>query len=327
MAKIKSNLATTFNEVVQTDLFFLWDQTFQLMVDEAVRWKSGDHLPNKLGSTLVRNIVNMWIRLWGPPTYIMSDQEGGLVSTEATRFCDRFNITRVLVGKGGTSTKGLIERHVALTKYVMLRSKAACAREGLDLSYSEICQECCMSQNLMLEYNGGTPQQALVGHYQRPWYNVDSTTLDQIAGAVTKRPDYVEQAIRGRLLAKQCIQEGLIQERVARAGTMRQYKHDQQLLVPGQQVDIWRQPNRKDEYGWHGPAEIISLERRAGSAIVKHQGQPLIIPLSHLRKHILQHLAVWFHTHDDLDNACHHYQNNHDDFCNYDVCHEFASQC
>ena len=60
---------------------------------------------------------------------------------------------------------------------------------------------------------------------------------------------------------------------------------------------------------------------------LKHQGQPLIIPLSHLRQHILQNLAVFVFTHDDLDNSCHHYQNNHDDFCNYDVCHEFATQC
>ena len=39
---IKSSLATQFNEVVETDLFFLWDKTFILMIDECIRWKTGD---------------------------------------------------------------------------------------------------------------------------------------------------------------------------------------------------------------------------------------------------------------------------------------------
>ena len=77
---------------------------------------------------------------------------------------------------------------------------------------------------------------------------------------------------------------------------MKQHIHHPQLLLPGTVCDIWRQPDRKDEDGWRGPAEIISIERNAGSAIVKHQGQPLIVPLHHIRKHVLQgyfhHLAL-----------------------------------
>ena len=62
--RIKSHLSTTFNEVVQHDLFFLWDQTFMLLVDEALRWKTGNLLENKEGPTLVKALVLLWIRLW-----------------------------------------------------------------------------------------------------------------------------------------------------------------------------------------------------------------------------------------------------------------------
>ena len=93
---------------------------------------------------------------------------------------------------------------------------------------------------------------------------------------------------RTRLLAEQAIIQALIQERLAKAATMKQHIHQPQTLLPGTVCDIWRQPDRKDEDGWRGPAEIISIERQAGSAIVKHQGQPLIVPLHHIRKHVLQ---------------------------------------
>ena len=102
---IKSHLATTFNEIVQHDLFFMWDNVFMLLIDEAIRYKMGDHLENKLGPTLVRALYRIWIRFWGPPQHILSDQEGGLLSAEATRMFDRLSITRLLVGQDGTTTK------------------------------------------------------------------------------------------------------------------------------------------------------------------------------------------------------------------------------
>ena len=36
---LKTRLASTFNEYVLQDLFFLFNETFILMVDECIRWK------------------------------------------------------------------------------------------------------------------------------------------------------------------------------------------------------------------------------------------------------------------------------------------------
>ena len=284
---IKSNLATQFNETVQHDLFFLWDLTFMLLIDEAIRWKTGDHLESKEGSVLCKALLTLWIRFWGPMTYLLTDQEGGLLTVSATRMFERFGITRLLVGQGASHTKGLVERHIALTKLSMLRLKDAARKEGLDVTPSELCIETCMAQNLMLEYNGGTPQMALTGRESRGWYTPDSNTIESITGALQSKPDMAEQALRMRMLSKQCILSGLLEDRLAVATRMKQHKHDNSLLVPGQAVDIWRQPARKDEDGWRGPAELISVERKAGSGIVRHNGQLLLIPLQQLRKHKL----------------------------------------
>ena len=92
----------------------------------------------------------------------------------------------------------------------------------------------------------------------------------------------MESMARARLLARQAAVQSVFQDRLAQAAKITRHQHEPERLVPGTICDIWREPTRTYECGWRGPAEIISLERRAGSAIVKHQGQPLIIPLRHL---------------------------------------------
>ncbi|CAK0843951.1 unnamed protein product, partial [Prorocentrum cordatum] len=271
--QIKSFLATVFNEMVQHDLFFLWDETFMILIDEATKWKTGDHLINKTGPVLVKALNYLWIRIWGAMQNLLTDQEGGLMGHEATKLCDRLEINRLAIGKGGATTKGL----------------------------------CCAGHNCTLNYGGSTPQLALTGQLPR-MIAIDSETITSMTGALEKRPDYMESMSRARLLARQAIVQSVIQDRLAQASKITQHQHEPELLAPGTICDIWREPARKDECGWRGPAEVISLERRAGSAIVKHQGQPLIIPLRHLRRHVLtEHYITELNKKNDMSSFYIHY--------------------
>ena len=71
-----AELAGWFNEVVQMDLFFLWDLIFSLLIDEATRMKIAEELKNKLGATIMRAIMMCWMRYFGPMRVLVSDQEG-----------------------------------------------------------------------------------------------------------------------------------------------------------------------------------------------------------------------------------------------------------
>eukprot|EP00959_Pyramimonas_sp_CCMP1952_P165960 3468873-Pyramimonas_sp.AAC.1 len=99
----------------------------------------------------------------------------------------------------------------------MLELKKELQSAGIDIAAGESCQEVCMSQNLLLECNGGTPQMALTGMEQRGWYVLDTETLESSVGALSSRPDYIEQMMRTRMLGKQCILQGLIEDRLAMA--------------------------------------------------------------------------------------------------------------
>ena len=143
----------------------------------------GDHLVDKRGPTMVRALYKIWIRVWGPMQNLLTDQEGGLLSNEATRMFDKLNINRLLVGTQGSTTKGLVERHIAIAKTAMLKLHKQCKDEGLEVSLSDICYEACMAQNQMLEYAGGTPQLALTGQHQ-VGLTPDTETLAQTTGSL-----------------------------------------------------------------------------------------------------------------------------------------------
>ena len=105
----QSTLRYTVQRDRTTRSILLFDQTFMLLIDGCIRYKMGDHLPDKRGPTIVRALYKLWIRVWGPPQNLLSDQEGGLLSNECTRMFDKLNINRLLVGTGGSTTKGLVE--------------------------------------------------------------------------------------------------------------------------------------------------------------------------------------------------------------------------
>ncbi len=110
-----------------------------------------------------------------------------------------------------------------------------------------------------------------------------------------KNPEAFDTAMRLRLLAKKCMQNSVIEERIARAARMRQHIVPTTLLIPGSIVDFWRDTARKDQSGWRGPSKTLSIERRAGSVILRHLGQTHIIPLQYVRKHILSDLFSQTH--------------------------------
>ena len=231
--------------------------------------------------------MSQWIRIWGPMQTLCSDQEGGLGSAEATVFCERLGTTRTFVGPAGYHSKGLIERHIGLTKRSMLILHEASRREGLNpppLSRDDIINEVTMCQNALLEKGGVTPQTAVTGVNPREY--MDCEQLQSHTGALDFRADFAEQAIRGRLLAKQAILQAVVGECLAIARRTKQQKHDLSLLIPGMTADIYRQPRQKDDYGWHGPAELVSAQRMTETAMVVHQGQPLALPLSHIGTHV-----------------------------------------
>ena len=297
--RIRAELAGFFNDIVYVDLFFVWGKIFMLIIDEATRYKVSSLLRDKTGHSILRCMLMDWMRYFGPMRTLVSDQEGGLRSDESGARLEKLSVQRRMKGSDQrqehTGT-GLVERHVALQKLTMLKMKAECDSLGLVVEHDEICAEAAMAQNLTLSFGGYTPAQAAIAHNPRAFYEIEDSGLLSVFGALESGHDFVERSIRFRTIAAQSVLASIVEDRLARANLTRPHKMDPVPLVPGTQVDILRIPDNKTEmsYAWKGPGDLLEIDLHNGTCIVKWQSIPYMIPIRHVRPHVIVHYASMF---------------------------------
>ena len=154
------------------DLFFIFDLTFLIMVDECIRWCITAPLVDKTAATLLRAVFDSWIQYFGPMLVIAFDQEGGITSEMCSVMCEKFCITRDLGGSQGHGGAPVAERRLAIVKLAALKCKRSIAAQGYDVTDAMLVQECAMVTNHTLVYNGVTPAQALTGSQPRELYDL-----------------------------------------------------------------------------------------------------------------------------------------------------------
>ena len=127
--KVKSRLATKFNQVVQADLFFLWERVLIIIVDECTRYKFAAELTSKSYEAILECLQLGWFHYFGPPKIFICDQEGALAGDAFAHVCDKYRIDRWLagsdpqnLGRGGRhTTTGLAENISICSSFRCLR--------------------------------------------------------------------------------------------------------------------------------------------------------------------------------------------------------------
>ena len=77
--------------------------------------------------------------------------------------------------------------------------------------------------------------------------------------------------MRLRIHSKDAIIQSILEDRLARAEASKSQQYtgeDLARLVPGAEIDIWRESDQKQDPGWKGPAELVRLYKRDGKAII-----------------------------------------------------------
>ncbi|CAK0791575.1 unnamed protein product, partial [Prorocentrum cordatum] len=267
----RAHITTKFNERVQGDLFFLWDMIWLILVDEHIRYKVIGVMKDKTAPEYLRALTS------------------DLVGTTL----DRYTIKREFAGtdpnKEEKSTTGLVESHIRMTKSIALKNEVVAKREGLNISKETLVYEAAMAQNLLLNFGGNTPANALFGYTPRDFYDENSATTMAHKGALEISPDTFESNVRMRLLSKQNVLNTIVEERLAIANKSRPQKLDTERIKVGDKVDLYRTPSKKDQEGWRGPCDLLHM--KSTGAIVVWNGYPYIVPLRHIRIH--QRLAAW----------------------------------
>ena len=152
---------------------------------------------------------------------------------------------------------GLAERYIFLIRLTALKTHNDLKGQGVEYKKEDIVAEAAMATNLMLTHGNQTPVQAVLGYTPRSYYDIESETIDADAGQLETCPDDGERAVRCRLAAKRNIMQSIVELRLSRATTSRPEQGDVLALKLGDQVDIFRSPDRKDLSGWRGPCELV----------------------------------------------------------------------
>ena len=83
-----------------------------------------------------------------------------------------------------------------------------------------------MCQNHLLEYGGFTPSQGVLGHNPRALYEPGTASVVARDGAAATSPDFFEQYLRMKLLAKVAIQQAIIEQHISDANNSKPMKVD-----------------------------------------------------------------------------------------------------
>ncbi|CAJ1416651.1 unnamed protein product [Effrenium voratum] len=160
-AATSSKLPEAMNMIAQCDLLFYKDYVLFYMVDMTTRWTAAEVIPNRTADSILAAMDNCWIRFFGPPQALMSDQEGALATDYAAEQMSRRGINLQLVAK--EQHCGVVERHNELLRRQLHLIDTQAQNEGLPIGINTLIGEAIYAKNILFTVGNTTPHEAVFG--------------------------------------------------------------------------------------------------------------------------------------------------------------------
>ena len=167
-----ASITTQSNEIVQMDCFSWLGHTFVIFLDVTFKFKLADALPDQTFQILCNSFLMTWIRIFGPPKQVHSDQGGNFHGHGFAAFCDKLLIKRVPGGSeaakpGNILLTGAVEKHTDLLKGTMSKAFADLTDAGHSVDITALLHEACMAHNTLPCYSGVPPISGVLGQPPR----------------------------------------------------------------------------------------------------------------------------------------------------------------
>ena len=251
-------LASTFNETVAMDIKWMCGHMVLHMIDHLSRYGQAVVVKNKRKETIVKAIMENWVRIFGSPGKFLSDNGGEFVNDELIEFAEKFNITIKTTGAESAWSNGLCEKHngILADKVSRIISDNTC---GIELAV----HWGVAAKNALSNVYGFSPNQLVFGrntnfpsvHYDRP---------------PAQNVTCVSKYMSDNLLALHKAREAFIQqescERLRRALNRQTRTYSDIVYTNGDKV-LYK---RRDSDEYHGPAVVLGKD--SASILLKHGG-------------------------------------------------------
>ena len=148
-AAVSTRLPVAFNEEVQVDLLFIERKTIIHMIDVCTRFTVAHVIPTKETDDLLTAIQKFWVGLYGPPSKIVADQEGGLNSPDAAAWLSAREI--VLEPKAKYAHANVVERHHEILRRQVHLLKDQTLSDGVRISFDSILAESVFAKKCFVQ--------------------------------------------------------------------------------------------------------------------------------------------------------------------------------
>jgi hypothetical protein len=280
-------LVVQINEEVEADIMFYKKLIVWNMVDRADRWHACHLLADKSAPSLQDAISQCWIKIWGPPTFLIIDGEGGAHDEETVKWLQGQGCTVRRIAKGKKAR--IVEKRQHLFRESLHRAETQLIREGITCSPDVLLAQCTFAGNALINVGGATPYQARVG--RQPQFLPDILAPPEDA-------DYLKGRFSHRIrevALKSMIEETAI-SRIQRAGkTLTKPSGEEQGYKVGDKIDWCGDKHAKDKSRWSTePATITRVDNSAGSVTaVSAGGHEISYDFSRIRHTMLYAACAW----------------------------------
>lgn len=158
---MSARLPTLFNAEIQMDLLFYKDKIILHCVGTCIRWSSVIAIPDRSLHSLLEGYCKCWLQLYGPPTTIIADQEGGWATEQAATWFENHGSQMTLAARDQHC--GVIERHNEILRRQLHLIEDESNNEGLVTSFDMILAQAIFAKNALFQIGNTTPYESLFG--------------------------------------------------------------------------------------------------------------------------------------------------------------------
>ncbi len=252
-------LATHFNETVAMDLKSRGSDGYLLhMIDHLTRYSAACLIKNKKKETIIKGVMDHWIKVFGCPKYFLSDNGGEFVNHDFIDMAEKFNISLRTTAAESAWSNGLCERHNAI-----LNNNVNKILESGISSLKVAVSWAVAAKNSLTNVYGFSPNTLVFG--RNP--NFPSAFVNKPpANNLTCLDDYVAENLNAMHIARKAFVQQESAERLRRALSRKSRTYSNITYCQGDIVYYWR--NNKSDC--HGPAVVIGKDGQ--QVLLKHGG-------------------------------------------------------
>ena len=249
--------ATSFCEVIALDLKDILGFKILHMIDHATRYSSACVVANKKKETIVKGIMEHWIRLFGSPKYFLSDNGGEFINDELIEFSEQFNIFLKTTAAESPWSNGMCERHNEILADLVRK-----VQSENNCSFQIALHWALASKNALTSVYGFSPNQLVFGK------NIELPTVhnNQLPADNSPSSDFIMKNLNALHSARRAFIQQESSERLRRALNRKTRGYSDHVFQQGDIVFYHRNNSKK----WHGPAKVLGKDGQ--QHLLKHGG-------------------------------------------------------